>query len=135
MPLNKFQSKLNLNMIHKDWIVNLSNIQLPNDVQLLLQLGHRFNLPINDKKTEKEEVTIEFIKHIEKNIFNFNDAISNSIRNDAIPILYKWNYTDLAFDVNQKLINRWITATIRFMKDNHKGNVTVVLEIIYIHLN
>jgi len=95
------------------------------------------------KKTEKEKVTVEFIKHIEKNIFNFNDSISNSIRNDAIPILYKWNYTDLAFDVNQKLINRWITATIRFMKDNQnimftradKGNVTVVLEIIYIHLN
>jgi len=50
-------------------MINLSNIQIPNDVQLLLQLGHQFNLSITDKKTEKEKITIEVLKNMLKNLW------------------------------------------------------------------
>jgi len=67
---------------------------------------------------EKEKTIIDFIKDIEKNIYKFNDAISNSIRNDTIPLLYKLNNINTSSNLNNQLINKWISYTKKFAKNN-----------------
>jgi len=61
---------------------------------------------------------------------------SNSIRNEAIPILLKFNNADLVHNTHIDSINKWVGMTRTFIKDNpnilftraDKGNTTVVLD-------
>ncbi|KYN31909.1 hypothetical protein ALC56_13792, partial [Trachymyrmex septentrionalis] len=57
---------------------NLSNIDIPENAKSILQLGQRFNLPNN--VTNKEKITIEFIKRIENNLIKLDERTKNSIR-------------------------------------------------------
>jgi len=45
----------------------------------------KFGLPWREQ--DKEKTIIEFIKHIEKNIFKCHEQIGSSIRSQAIPII------------------------------------------------
>lgn len=72
--LNLTHVKLSSNNFHdchldwlefKDkWFVNLSNSNIPIDVQRLLQLGEGFSLPATNAQT----TTINFIKYVENSI-------------------------------------------------------------------
>ncbi|XP_011686449.1 PREDICTED: uncharacterized protein LOC105449146 [Wasmannia auropunctata] len=44
----QFPIESSLEMIHNEWFVNLSNITFPPEVQLLLQLGEKFGLPLTN---------------------------------------------------------------------------------------
>jgi len=76
------------------------------------------------------------IKNNEKNIFKFNYAVNNSIRNDAIPILLKLKDNNLTQNSYSDSINKWVIATKTFINKNpnilftraDKGNVTVALD-------
>jgi len=57
-----------LTTIRNKWFVNLSNINIPHDVQYLLQLDENFSMPTN----KKNNVVIEFIKSIECNTNKFD---------------------------------------------------------------
>jgi len=71
-----------LTTIRNKWFVNLSNINIPHDVQCLLQLGENFSMPTN----KKDNVVIEFIKSIECNT-KFDIDTQLNIRNRAIPLI------------------------------------------------
>jgi len=86
---NNFECNSTFDDLNEGWFVNLSNKQIPTEVQLLLQLGHRFNLPVTIN--DKERTVVEFIKNIEKNIARLSDDIGNSIRNDSLSVLNKFN--------------------------------------------
>lgn len=75
-----------------NWFVNLSNTDIPVEVQGLLQLGEGFRLPITDNK---EYIITEYIKHIENNIRTFNQTIKSECRNLFTPILEKLKNTSL----------------------------------------
>lgn len=68
--------------LHERWFVNLSNTDITKDVQILLQLGERFGLPID--KNNFERTLIEFIKHIENNVVGRPSNIINFVRNNSI---------------------------------------------------
>jgi len=131
---NDFECNSTFDNVNNEWFCNLSNIEIPTDVQLLLQLGHRFNLPVT--LADKERTVVEFIKNIEKNISKLNDDICHSIRNDSLPILNKFNNFNPRSNRYNNLINHWSASTKEFTKNNpdllftkaDKGNVTVVLE-------
>jgi len=61
-------------------------------------------------------------------------------RNDTIPLLYKPNNINTSSNLNNQLINKWISSTKKFAKTNpnimftkaDKGNITVVLDKDYI---
>jgi len=71
-----------IDTVNDKWLINLNNIQIPREVQLLLQLGNCFNLPVTS--SDKYKYAIDFIKYIEKNIFKLHNSTVNSIRNDSI---------------------------------------------------
>jgi len=123
-----------IDTVNDKWLINLSNIQIPKEVQLLLQFGHRFNLPVTS--SDKHKHATDFIKYIENNIFKLHNSTANSIRNDSIPILSKINDFNPNFDHNNNIINHWLSCTKIFIKNNpnifftnaDKGYVTVALQ-------
>lgn len=69
------------NTLHEKWLINLSDVTIPHNVQVLLQLGERFGLPMTHR--QKERTIIDFIKHIEKNITGYKITIVNHVRNQS----------------------------------------------------
>jgi len=82
---HKFGVNLDDSLDHTNnkWFINLSNINIPQEVSTLLQLGEKFCLPIRNKK----QAIHEFIKDIESNM-NLHNQIM--IRNIAIPQFHKF---------------------------------------------
>jgi len=118
--------------LQKNWIVNLSNKDIPKDVQCLLQLGGSFNLPVMNKK----KMTVDFIKGLESNIERVkikSDAIA--IRNKITPILTNFNKKICRREKTDKILIEWFKTTKKFINDNEdliftradKGNTTVIL--------
>jgi len=67
------------------WFKNLSNVDIPFNVQCLLQLGQNFSLPAFNTKNN----IIEMIKNIENNIKKLNLDIQSNIRNHSLQIIKK----------------------------------------------
>jgi len=63
---HNFNSKFNdvLDHTNNKWFINLSDINIPHEVSILLQLGERFCLPMH---LDKKYAIHEFIKDIESN--------------------------------------------------------------------
>jgi len=119
-----------LTTIRNKWFVNLSNTNIPHDVQCLLQLGENFSMPTN----RKENVVIEFIKSIECNTNKFNIDTQLNIRNRAIPLISSLPYLLSNNQLNPRISS--LDRTVRtFIKKNpdviftraDKGNITVAL--------
>jgi len=74
----------------------MSDIEIPSEVQRLLQLGDRFGLPPFEHL--KKRNTINFIKHVENNIHNLklNDEINVNIRNLVVSFINKFNNISLS---------------------------------------
>jgi len=131
-----FELEKPLNELHKNWFVNLSNKIIPEEVQLLLQLGEKFSLPMVEK--DKERTIVEFIKYIEKNIFKEVDDISNQIRNQSIPIIKRISKKPNDLEKTKKLILRLLKQTKQFAIENpdvlftkaDKGNATVAINLL-----
>ena len=118
--------------VNRDWLVNLTDIDIPDNVKYILQLGQRFNLP--NTVTNKGKMTCEFIKHIESNILKLDEQTKNLIRKDTIPILNNINYSSPNNNLD-KIIKQGIRELRMFLNDNpgllvtraDKGNTTVIL--------
>ena len=120
-----------MKILQDNWFVNLSNIDIPLEVQYLLQLGEKFNLPIN--QDNKKKVLVEFIKHIENGITDRPKNIVNFVRNNSIPILNRFYNNFPSFSFSDKLILEWLYLIKKFINDYpnllitnaDKGNVTI----------
>lgn len=74
--------------IQNKWFVNLSSVQIPPEVQGLLQLGYNFCLPVMNKK----HVTMEFIKYVENNIRKLPTKFRTIFRDRATPLIKKFTH-------------------------------------------
>lgn len=115
--------------LREDWFVNLSGVDVPRDVQSLLQLGENFSMPI----TDGEFLTVDFLKNFENSLRKLPSAKRYEIKNrsahiiDGLPLFSP--PTD-PFDFKQLFKN-----TKKFLHDHpnllitraDKGNVTVAL--------
>lgn len=72
------------NYINNKWFINLTNINIPNNVIKLLQLGERFAIPVRNNIFK---VTLETIKDVENNIKNFDHSSKQNIRNQVFTSL------------------------------------------------
>ena len=128
-----YKYKYNFQELKKNWFINLSQKNIPNEIQFLLQLGEGFSLP-----PQNAELTIiEFIKHIENNIFRLRIPNIRGLRNRAFPLLMRAkNNIKLRDGMHDSLISSSLTATKRFINDNpeilftraDKGNTVVALK-------
>ena len=118
--------------VNDDWLINLTDINIPNYVKYILQLGPRFNLP--DFVTNNKNMTVEFIKHIENNIEKLDEKTKNLIRKDTITVLNSINYK-LPNNKFDNIIKQGIWELKMFLNNNQgllvtkadKGNATVIL--------
>jgi len=124
-----------LNKLHDNWFVNVSKKTIPEEVRLLLQLGERFSLPFTKKDIDR--TLLEFIKCIEKNLFNEVETIGSEIRNQSVPIMKRLSKTTNNYDYNDKFLLRCLHCTKKFTKENpdilftkaDKGNATVAMDL------
>lgn len=118
--------------LNKKWFVNLSSIQIPEDVQCLLQLGDNFSLPFSNR----DKLTMDFIKNIECSLTKLPSATQITIRNRSINIINNLpNYSFPESDFNT-YIRHLFSSCKEFFKRNDnlivtradKGNITVALD-------
>jgi len=146
-PLNNHQQTIEINIdpstivmesssslysFRNKWLINLSKIDIPQNIQYLLQLGHNFSLPALNTKNN----IIELIKNIENNIRKLNIDIQSNVRNYSIQIINKlFNGGKKSNKVFERL-SYLIKTTKHFIK-NHpnliftradKGSITVALD-------
>ena len=119
---------------NNDWLVNLSNIDIPDKKKYILQLGQLFNLP--NIVTNKDKIMFEFIKHIENNIIKLDDRTKNLIRKDSIPILNSIKYSspnssiDTLLNLGLKELKLFVTNHPNLLITRaDKGNTTIILTI------
>jgi len=123
-----FDLHSNIEDPHEKWFINLSGTNIPKNVQTLLQLGDRFNLPI----TNSRPIKFEFIKSIERNIDMCPENLQWSIRNGAISIIQNLR---LKLDYNDKFLLNSLKQTRKFLVEHpdilitkaDKGNTIVAL--------
>lgn len=128
---HNFNSQYSLNDFQDKWFINLSGISIPKQVQLLLQLGDRFNLPL----TNSTPTTFEFIKNVERNIAGYSEEFRFSVQNDAIHFITKIDKTIARRNDNDRFLISCLKRTKEFIKEQpnvlftraDKGNTTVVL--------
>jgi len=128
---NIFENPSSLNNLKNDWFINLSGKFIPTEVQLLLQLGDRFNLPV----TRFESTIFEYIKCFENEIEKIEKVERTKIRNKVVKFLEKLGKSK-NYDNSEKLLQKWLKISIKFIKDNNnilftradKGSSTVAID-------
>lgn len=113
--------------------MDLTDLNISQEVKLLLQLGDRFCTPL--KRKDKDKFLLEYIKYIETNIGKCDEESKIDIRNKAIPILKDFYNNNIETNSQDKLILKWIDITKKFVKEHpeviftnaDKGNVTVAI--------
>lgn len=95
------------------WFINLSNKNIPTEVQGLLQLGEGFCLPTI---TDNSKAISEFIKHIENNLLKIQERdsqLKTDIRNRSLTILKNLHHNNcVSSDMDNKIKNAVKTKKI-----------------------
>lgn len=111
--------------------MNLSSINIPHNIQCLLQLGDNFSLSSNNKK----RIINEFIKNIENNIKKLSEPFHKMIRNSTSIINNFASFSPYISPIDNCLLNNY-RDTKQFLQKNpniiltraDKGNITVALD-------
>jgi len=96
------------------WFVNLSRQNIPQHVQILLQLGQNFSLPAINTKNN----ITQFIKNIENNITRLDTDIQTEVRNRSIPLLHNLLSKIVYNQPIDKKIITLLESTKKFLKYN-----------------
>ena len=114
------------------WFVNLSTIQIPSEIQGLLQLGENFCLPTHNK----DKVVSEFVKSVEHSIDKLPRQSQLIVRGRTMPILNELSVFPLKKLPHNAELTRAVRMTKSFLLEHpeviftraDKGNVTVALD-------
>ena len=118
--------------IRDNWFVNLSSISIPDNIQSLLQLGNNFSLPVR----KLNNLTTDFIKNIENNIWKLPNEIRSNIREKSTSIINRLPSHSIPTHKNVKDLIELAHLTKTFLINNpdliltraDKGNTTVALD-------
>jgi len=114
-----------LETIRKNWLVNLSSVNILQDIQCLLQLGENFSVPPLNKK----KITIDLIKSVECNTQKFDIDRQLNHRNRAITIINNLPSISPTNNSTNQRLTKLMKSCKSFINNNpaDKGNTTVVL--------
>jgi len=100
--------------VNDKWFINLSHVEIPYNVQRLLQLGQNFSILSTNTKNN----IIQLIKNIENNVINLQQDTQNEIRNRSIPVIHNLTSQSLYKDhINIQIIDLMKIAN-KFIKNN-----------------
>jgi len=119
-------------LINNKWFINFSYVNIPQNIQRLLQLGQNYPLPFTNTKNN----IIQLIKNIENNIIKLYQDTQNEIRNRSMPFIHNLMSKSLYKESTDIQIIDLIKITNKFIKNNpniifiraDKRNITVALE-------
>lgn len=118
--------------INNKWIMNLSNVNIPREVQHILSLGDKFNLPYGNNEFPMKDLIID----VEYILDKFDDDIKILIRNNCINIITNFVRKKRPLDNKKKQLINMSKQTSNFLKNNKdnililkadKGNTTVIM--------
>ena len=73
---DNFKTNFTITSTNEQWLINLSDTEIPEKAKVILQLGQQFNLLIMSSAKKR---MLEFIKH-ECNLFKTDDEICKTVR-------------------------------------------------------
>ena len=129
------QQKDNLPKFNPDWLINLTDIDIPLDIKTLLSLGPKFALPDNDNRIPTEKIITE-VEHVLHNLPE--DKNPEIVRSECINIITN-HINKNKSNKNKKHQNNQLAtvskATKHFLSDNNdilvlqadKSNKTVIM--------
>lgn len=116
-----------------EWLKNMSNTELPNEVQAMLALGPKFAVC-----PEKNEIPIEYLIADVEDIIESNEdkTTHNSMRSKATTIISNHLKKHSQKNSKQIILQKTYKSTKKFLKDHpelvvtsaDKGNITIVME-------
>ena len=128
------KSKLNSSqsIVPSKWLVNRTDTGIPEKIQKVLSLGHKFNPPIKENEIPTEQIICD----IETVLYNFEDSQKIEIRNKFTNILTNFVNRKSITTKEEDRIHKDVIETKKFLAENSnlmvtkadKGNVTVVLD-------
>lgn len=134
--IKKLETLLNKNTIYEEnnkskWITNLTEVELPKNVEEVLQLGPKYAVPYNNNKVPYEDI----IAGVEVGIETKNEVEKNDIRRKVSNILEKCKNKPQKQTQEEKVTNKKIQETKKFIKENpdirilnaDKSNATVII--------
>ncbi|XP_018364041.1 PREDICTED: uncharacterized protein LOC108761811 [Trachymyrmex cornetzi] len=119
--------------IREKWFYNLSSVDIPTNIQYLLQLGENFALPISGGKP----LVMEFIKSIENNIKKMQSSVHNNVRNHSVSLVsldVVSLFTNVPLELAMEaLSNRWghIEKSCKIPKEKFLKTVQLILDSTY----
>ncbi|XP_071577748.1 uncharacterized protein [Temnothorax nylanderi] len=138
---NRISSKHNLYKAFFDndrtkWLINIANVNIPDNVAHILSLGDRFGLPVtNLDKKDRLRTTLDTVKNFEYSSYKIPPAAINVARSSVADSLHRF----LNKDLHMKYIDRYILNEFnnckKFLKNNQdifvtkadKGQITVIM--------
>lgn len=130
--LVKLQNPIQRVEVNNKWIVNHSDVDVPNEVQYILSLGEKFNLPYEKGNEPLKDLIID----LEYILDMFEDETSIQIRNQCINVTTNFVRSNKPLSFQRKQFQNMIKQTAIFLsknKDNilvlkaDKGNTTVII--------
>jgi hypothetical protein len=120
------------NLSPSKWLINRTDLEIPENVQRILSLGPKYNPPFDKKSLPIEKLVCD----IESTIQSCDEQSKVALRGKFVNILTNFCQKSDVCSNDEKQIRRDVKSTREFIKDNpgifitkaDKGNVTVVID-------
>jgi len=113
--LNKF-----LNIDKSKWIINESNVNIPDNILNVLSLGEKFSVPIdNNDYRDRRDITLNVIKNFESSCYRFPEIALDKLRAVMVSLLNKYLYCNKHVNYMDSFILREISRCKKFSNGNH----------------
>jgi len=126
------------NMDKSKWIINESNVKIPERIINILSLGDKFALPLDVKNYhDRRDTTINVIKNFETSCYKFpeNSGILDKLRAIMVSLINKQLYSSKHLNYFDSRMLKEFYKCRKFLRDNEellvtradKGQVTVIM--------
>jgi len=126
-----------LNTDKSKWIVNESNINIPENIMNVLSLGDTFSVPVDVKNyRDRTDITLNVIKNFESSCGTFPENSLDKLRAVMVSLINRYIYCSKHISYIDSFILNEIYRCKKFLKHNDellvtksdKGQVTVIME-------
>jgi hypothetical protein len=140
--ISKFERLVNHNPHHvpesqppmdsNKWLINLTEVQIPSDVQNVLKLGEKHSVPFSNKNLPLEEL----ISCVESSIYLMDDLTKREIRNKMTNILTNFKNSPRKLSTSEINFSILHNKAKNFLREHpsilvlsaDKGNITVIMD-------
>lgn len=132
MMLTRSKNNVKFFNDNKKWLVNLTSVDVPEEVVNLLSLGPKFNLPVDAHNFDLKRL----LMYLENIINELKTDTKNVVRGKITNIITNYMGTGRTCDGLHSILRNYLKKTKIFLKDNpsvmitkaDKGSTTVIID-------